>query len=73
MATLVVVQSTGIPSDQIEARVHEANTARSKVEQAKGILAHVCGIDMSQAYDALRVALTQTALRVVREPYESES
>ncbi len=77
VATLVVVQSTEIPSDQIAARVHEAIMARAQVEQAKGVLAHLRGVDMAEAYEELRRltaedggSLTETALRVVREQYE---
>ncbi len=77
VATLVVVQSTEIPSDQIAARVHEAIMARAQIEQAKGVLAHVHGIEMAEAYDELRRlagenghSLTKTALDVVREQYE---
>ena len=78
VATLVVVQSTEIPTDQISARVHEAIMARGQIEQAKGVLAHLHGVDMAEAYERL-VALadergrsqTETALDVVREQYES--
>jgi hypothetical protein len=35
VATLVVVRATEIPVDQVVARVHEAVTARSVVEQAR--------------------------------------
>ena len=79
MATLVVVQSTEIPSDQIAARVHDAIMARAQVEQAKGVLAHLHGLDMASAYEELRVlaaqsgrSLTETALRVVREQHEGK-
>jgi hypothetical protein len=74
VATLVVVQSTGIPADEVQARVHAAIRDRAQVEQAKGVLAYVLGIDMTQAYDELRrlageqgTSLVETALRVVRE------
>ncbi len=80
VATLVVVQSTEIPTDQIAARVHEAIMARSKVEQAKGVLAHVHGVDMADAYERLRAlaaqnghSLTETALRVVREQHQGKN
>lgn len=76
VATLVVVQSTEIPSDQIAARVHEAIMARAQVEQAKGVLAQVHRIDMAEAYEQLRRlasesdrSLTETALAVVREQH----
>jgi AmiR/NasT family two-component response regulator len=70
----VVVQSTEIPSDQIAARVHDAIMARAQVEQAKGVLAHLRGVDMGEAYEGLRRlaarkdrSLTETALQLVRE------
>ncbi len=76
VATLVVVQSTEIPSDQIAARVHVAIMARAQVEQAKGVLAYVRGIDMAAAYQELRAlaeeqgrSLSETAVRVVQEQH----
>lgn len=76
VATLVVVQSTEVPSDQIAARVHEAIMARAQVEQAKGVLVQVHRIDMAEAYEQLRRlasesdrSLTETALAVVREQH----
>jgi hypothetical protein len=78
VATLVVVQSTEIPADQVAARVHEAITARSQVEQAKGVLAYLRDLDMPAAYEELLQlardrgrTLTETARDVVREQYES--
>jgi transcriptional regulator with GAF, ATPase, and Fis domain len=80
VATLVVVQSIEIPNDQIAARVHEAIMARSQVEQAKGVLAYVRGIDMSEAYDVLRdlasergTTLTRTAIDLVREQHQGRN
>jgi transcriptional regulator with GAF, ATPase, and Fis domain len=77
VATLVVVQSAEIPSDQIAARVHEALMARAQVEQAKGVLAYVRDLDMAEAYEELRRlaavtgrSLTETALDVVRSQHE---
>lgn len=79
VATLVVVQSTEIPADQITARVHEAVMARDQVEQAKGVLAYVRGIDMAQAYTELRRlaveddrSLTEMALAVVRDQHHRD-
>ena len=67
------------PSDQIAARVHDAIMARAQVEQAKGVLSYVHGIDMAEAYDELRRlaaesgrSLTETAIDVVREQHEGE-
>lgn len=77
IATLAVVQSTEIPADQITARVHDAIMARAQVEQAKGVLAYVRGLDLSQAYDELRrlaadrgSSLTETAIEVVRDQHD---
>jgi hypothetical protein len=77
VATLVVVQSTEIPSDQIAARVHDAIMARAQVEQAKGVLSYVLGIEMAEGYDELRRlaadrgrSLSETAIDVVREQHE---
>lgn len=77
VATLAVVQSVEVPADQIAARVHEAITARAQVEQAKGVLAYLRNLDMSDAYDELVEisrtrgrTLTETARDVVREQYE---
>lgn len=78
VATLVVVQSAEIPADQITARVHDAIMARAQVEQAKGVLAYVHGVDMAEAYEQLRRlasesgrSLTETAINVVREQHEA--
>ena len=80
VATLVVVQSAEIPSDQIAARVHDAIMARAQVEQAKGVLSYVHDIDMGEAYDELRRlaaergrSLSETATDVVREQHEGKN
>ena len=80
VATLVVVQSTEIPTDQVAARVHDAIMARAKVEQAKGVLAHLHRVDMGEAYERLRGlaaqsgrSLTETALQVVREQHHGKN
>jgi transcriptional regulator with GAF, ATPase, and Fis domain len=77
VATLVVVRAAEIPVDQVAARIHEAVSARSVVEQAKGVLAYLHDVDMDHAYQLLerRAAqdgepLTDTARRVVREQHE---
>src|SRR3954454_13527135 len=48
LATLVVTHSADLTQDVIAARVHEAITARSVVEQAKGVLADRENIDVAQ-------------------------
>jgi hypothetical protein len=53
LATLVVVHASDVPTDQITARVHEAVTARSVVEQAKGVLAYQHDVGMAAAFDLL--------------------
>ena len=77
IATLAVVQSTEIPADQITARVHDAIMARAQVEQAKGVLADVRGLDLSEAYEELRrlaadqgSSLTETAIEIVRDQHD---
>ena len=77
VSTLVVVRAAEIPVDQVAARIHEAVAARSVVEQAKGVLAHLHRVDMDQAFQLLAQravrdgdSLTDTALRVVREQHE---
>jgi len=77
VATLVVVQAANVPADQVAARVRDAMAARSVVEQAKGVLAYLHGLDMEGAYDRLLqrsrldgLSLTETALSVVREQHE---
>ncbi len=74
VATLVVVQSVTVTTDQVKARLHEAMVARNVVEQAKGVLAYRMDLDLDAAYDALLRradqnggALTQVALDVVAE------
>jgi hypothetical protein len=77
IATLVLLHSSDIPADQVTARVHEAVMARSVVEQAKGVLAHVHGVDVTEAFRLLvelgeqdGTTLTESALRVVREQHD---
>jgi transcriptional regulator with GAF, ATPase, and Fis domain len=77
VATLVVVRASELPIDQVAARVHEAVAARSVVEQAKGVLAHLHRVDMDHAFRLLADraghdgdSLTDVALRIVREQHE---
>jgi hypothetical protein len=74
MATLVVVQSVSVDTDQVRAGLHEALSARGVVEQAKGVVAYRDGVDLGEAYTSLLrraessgTPLTQTALDVVAE------
>lgn len=74
VATLSIVQSSAPGFDLVRSRMHEALSARSLVEQAKGVLAYREGIDLGSAYDALlrradetSTPLTQTVLDIVSE------
>ena len=53
VATLVIVQSTDLSTGQITARVKQALDGRTVIEQAKGVVAHVHGLGMAEAYDFL--------------------
>ena len=71
VATLLLVHDADVPVEQIRAHVYEAVQARSLVEQAKGVLAHVHAIDPARAYELLLAraeeggGLTSVALDVV--------
>src|SRR3954447_16605296 len=72
LATLVVAHSADLPADVIAARVHEAITARSVVEQAKGVLAYREDVSVARAHDLLRdqaqrngETLSETAHRII--------
>ena len=52
-ATLLLVTSGHVDRDHLSRSLAQALEARSAVEQAKGALAHVRGLDMAQAFDAL--------------------
>jgi hypothetical protein len=72
LATLAVISSMPISTEQAAARLHEALSARELVEQAKGVIAYIENIDMGAAYDVLlRRAemsgdtLTRTATAVI--------
>jgi ANTAR domain-containing protein/GAF domain-containing protein len=74
VATLVVVQTATVDSDQVHSRLHEALSARELVEQAKGVIAYREDIDLGAAYASLLrraqatgTPLTQTSLDVVAE------
>ena len=53
IATLAVVHSLPVSTEQAAARLHEALSAREVVEQAKGVIAYVENVDMGTAYDLL--------------------
>lgn len=74
IATLAVIYSMPISTEQAAARLHDALSARELVEQAKGAIGYVEDIDMCAAYDVLvrraeraGQTLTQTAAAVLEE------
>jgi len=80
LATLVVVHTSDAPTEQITARVHEAVTARSVVEQAKGVLAYQHDVGMAAAFDLLvrraadqGVPVSELARTIVEETHRGSS
>jgi GAF domain/ANTAR domain len=75
MASLTVVTPSDVPVDRLAARVAEAIQSRSLVEQAKGVLSQLHGVDLSNAYDMLLersvdgVLLTSAAEKVLSGQY----
>ena len=74
LSTLAVLHSTPLPDEQVGPRLHRAMAAREVVEQAKGVLAWIEGIDLEAAYaELLRRAdgspegLTAIAREVIAE------
>jgi hypothetical protein len=74
IATLTVVYSMPISAEQAAARLAEALSARELVEQAKGVIAYLSGVDMGTAYELLMEraehdgqTLTRTADAVILE------
>jgi GAF domain-containing protein len=72
IATIVIVQPTGLTPQQVTERIQQALEARTIIEQAKGVLAYTRELDMSAAYDLLRAlaaerqaSLTATAADVI--------
>ena len=53
MSTIVILQSQSIDQRQITESLREALLGRIVIEQAKGALAYVHGIDMASAYELL--------------------
>jgi hypothetical protein len=53
IATLAVIYSMPISTEQAATRLQEALSARELVEQAKGVIAYTENVDMSTAYDVL--------------------
>lgn len=78
IATLTVVHSVPLATDQAAARLQDAISAREVVEQAKGVIAYVDHVDMSAAYESLIQraeasghTLTQTAHEVLRAQHRT--
>lgn len=76
IATLAVVYSQPLGADEASSRLHEALNARELVEQAKGVLAYLEGVDLGTAYDLLLQraegcgqTLTRAAGAVIEEQY----
>jgi ANTAR domain len=76
VATLALVMATDVPPDLISARVHEAVSSRTVVEQAKGVLAFQHSVGMAEAYAMLvrrseewALPLSETAHRVIKSAY----
>jgi hypothetical protein len=74
LATLTVLQPGDISADQLVSRIHEAVSSRAVIEQAKGVLAHQLGADMSSAFNELLdtarrtgESLTAAATEVVKK------
>jgi hypothetical protein len=74
IATIAVVYSMPVSTQQAAARLHEALAARELVEQAKGVISFLERVDMASAYDLLLArardhgqTLTRAAEDVVHE------
>lgn len=74
LVTLLIVQSEQVDLDALESRVHVMLTGRIVIEQAKGVLAEIYGVDLGKAYELLllRAAdgggnLTATAQTILDE------
>jgi transcriptional regulator with GAF, ATPase, and Fis domain len=74
IAAVVIVQSADLTHAQLAERIQAALAGRTVIEQAKGVIAHLAGVDMAAAYDLLvqravkhGVSLTQAAVGVVED------
>jgi hypothetical protein len=79
LATLAVLQANEVSSDELVARLHDAVSSRTVIEQAKGVLAQRLGTDMNAAYSELLAAargsgqnLTAAAVDVVENEYRGD-
>jgi hypothetical protein len=53
MATVVILQSAELSTEDVTARIYRALEAGSAIERAKGVLAYTRQLDMAGAYDVL--------------------
>jgi transcriptional regulator with GAF, ATPase, and Fis domain len=74
MAAVVIVQSAELTPSQLDERIQAALAGRSVLEQAKGVLAQLTGVDMAAAYELLvqratsdGSSLTETAIGIIQE------
>jgi GAF domain-containing protein len=77
VATLALAQPGVLEDDELGERISAALEGRVVIEQAKGVLAHLLGVDSASAYDhLLRRAvdtgstLSATAREVIRQAHE---
>jgi transcriptional regulator with GAF, ATPase, and Fis domain len=73
IAAVVIVQSADLTQSQLDERIAAALAGRTILEQAKGVVAQLNGIDMAAAYELLvqraaadGVSLTHTAVGIVQ-------
>lgn len=59
MATIVILQSGELSSEDVTARVYRALQAGTAIERAKGVLAYSRNLDMAAAYDYLIALATE--------------
>jgi len=77
VATLALTQPSRLSEDDLAERVSAALEGRVVVEQAKGVVAQIHGLDMDAAYNHLvdkaletRSTLSQTAREVIRGAHQ---
>jgi hypothetical protein len=75
MATLALVHPSDVPVETVSSRVAEAVSARSVIEQAKGVLAQLHHVDVGTAYELLLARVEadgQTLTGVARQVVEDQ-
>jgi hypothetical protein len=77
VATVVLVHSSALSTEQLTTRVHEALAARTRIEQAKGVLRETEDLDLEGAADRLQdvarthgLTVSHAAMRILRQAYE---